>query len=332
MNKDLDAEISPSIISKISWWLVCLISSLILILGIAPLLSRFFFICELLNNFRLQIGILGLISTILLFYSRAKLFSLVQLVVACCVLVPIIVGVFPKQQPAEGNNRFTLMSYNIWGGNSKRDEVIEMLQTAGPDVLVVLEYVDHWIEPLNQLHTSYTYRIEEPRWHGFGIAMYSRYPIEYQKIHSITEKSTDNPLIVVQINIKGQSFLVCGAHLLAPMTPARMDIRNQQFIEAAEIIDKIQTEKNLPMIFVGDLNCVAWSPYAKELMQRCQLRDSRQGYLYQGTWPSANPFLNIPIDNAFISDEICVHNRIVLPTIGSDHFPIWLELSFREDN
>ena len=54
------------------------------------------------------------------------------------------------------------------------------------------------------------------------------------------------------------------------------------------------------------------------------------GSLYQGSWPTHNSMMQIPIDNALVSEEIHVHQRRILKADTSDHYPLYLEFSISE--
>ena len=79
-------------------------------------------------------------------------------------------------------------------------------------------------------------------------------------------------------------------------------------------------------MLVGDLNCTSWTPAFAELERISGLRDSRKGFGVQPTWPSNLPGLRIPIDHFLVSPSLAVRNRFVGPAVGSDHFPVVIEL------
>jgi endonuclease/exonuclease/phosphatase (EEP) superfamily protein YafD len=85
-----------------------------------------------------------------------------------------------------------------------------------------------------------------------------------------------------------------------------------------------------PTVVAGDLNDVAWS-YTTDLFLRVSgLLDPRRGRGMYNTFNARNPLLRFPLDHVFHS----AHFRLVrlqrLPDVGSDHFPILVELSFEE--
>ena len=81
-------------------------------------------------------------------------------------------------------------------------------------------------------------------------------------------------------------------------------------------------------IVAGDLNCTDGSPFFADFLRETHLRDSRQGFGREGSWPSWLPSpLRIAIDHAFVSDDLAVVARRLGPKIGSDHLPLIFELA-----
>lgn len=301
-------------------------------LGVAVLMlfSGNWYLAELVNSFRLQVslGLLGL--ALMLWYCGFRKWGMGQGLFALFLLYPVLSAMIPQRQPDAGVEPISLLSFNVLGTNIDQQPSLELLRDSGADILVVLEYENNWVETLNELEHTYAYSIEQPRWHGFGIALFSRHRIVDSEIHALTKNRTDNVFVVAYIDVRGQEIAVCGCHFLAPMSESRSDIRNDQIKEAAAIIQRIRSERGTPVVLVGDYNTVPWSSFTHDLRQVAGLRDSRQGYFYHGSWPSGGSLLSIPIDNAFVSPEIHVHDRSILKTTNSDHFPLSLKFSFKQ--
>ena len=49
----------------------------------------------------------------------------------------------------------------------------------------------------------------------------------------------------------------------------------------------------------------------------------------QPTWPAGNPLLITPIDHFLISKNLTVIHRYTGPDIGSDHYPVTMEIAFK---
>jgi len=75
------------------------------------------------------------------------------------------------------------------------------------------------------------------------------------------------------------------------------------------------------------MNGTPWSPFFKDFLLSSGLRDSREGFRLQPTWPTWFPPAWIPIDHALVSSSVVVHDRRVGPNVGSDHYPVIIDFS-----
>jgi endonuclease/exonuclease/phosphatase (EEP) superfamily protein YafD len=287
------------------------------------LLGRYFFLAELIGNFRLQIMVLLLPFPLLLWTLKKPAWGLVLALATAWCAINIVWTYVPSAQPPAGPRQVRLMSFNLLGNNQQGEAVIQMIEDEQPEILTVLEYCGHWTKILNELDEHYPYRILEPRWHGFGIGIFSKIPIASSEVHLLTKTSTDSPAIVVHVQIGDQKLRIAGMHTLSPTDHQRLEIRNNQLAEMSTLLSR-STE---PTIVMGDFNCTPWSPYLRDFVRKTDYRDSRQGFGYQGSWPAELWPMRIPIDQAFVSKEIHVHQRRLGESAGSDHFPLILDVS-----
>ena len=79
-----------------------------------------------------------------------------------------------------------------------------------------------------------------------------------------------------------------------------------------------------PQVTIGDLNSSVHGILYKKVSQN--LIDLKKGLFWSRTWNAKNPFVRITIDHAFGSRHIQSIDYRVGRSIGSDHFPIILEL------
>ena len=324
MSQNTDAAAGKISFRSIFWAIIFACMMVPLLIFVISLLGRYFYLCELIGNFRAYIlGMLvpcGLILWSVGKRKRALMYGAATLWSCIGVLTPILPSF---SQPPPGNEIVKIMSFNVLGENHEIDHVVERIHQHDPDVVTILEYANHWPPGLEKLNDDYPYRLTEPRWHGFGIAIFSKRPIKSPNVTLITRDVTDNPLSTVVIEVDGQPIRLAGLHLLSPMNRRRLKIRNRQLEEIADVLNR----EDLPTIVMGDFNCTPWSPFLRDFLKATDLRDSRQGFGYQASWNADKSFLMIPIDHAFVSPEIHVHSRQLGEFAGSDHYPLIFEIS-----
>ncbi len=307
-----------------------LLSNFVIAVAILPLglfvfslLGRYFFYAELACNFRCQIMFLLMPFAVFALGARRWWMSSMFLVALCWSMIGIVWVYLPGFQPPAGPQKLKVMSYNVLAPNSNHAEVVNRIREFDPDFVSILEYTVNWHTALDCLNERYPYQVRIPRWHGFGIAMFSKYPISDTKVVPLTKSATDNPFIMTNVTFGKQTIRLAALHTLSPTDRRRMSLRNQQFTEVADELSKA----DIPTVVMGDFNCVPWSNFLVEFAENTGYRDSRRGFGYQATWPADNWVVRIPIDQAYVSPEIHVHSRIVGKHSASDHLPILFEVS-----
>lgn len=303
-------------------------SLLVMALFCFSVFGRYSYAAELVGNFRAQILVLLLPCTVLAVLFQRWYIGIALLICTAWCSTGVLSVYLPTAQPPAGEKQIRIMSFNVLASSDAYEKVKKQVGTIDPDVLLIVEYDREWHDALRPLIDEGTYPHHQcaPRWHGFGIAVFSKFPIVDQQIAQLTPNETDVPMAICDLEIGKQQLRLAGVHVLSPTSRYRMDLRNQQFEEAAQILSK----SDLPTIVAGDFNCTPWSPFLTQFLDKTGYRDSRHGFGYQGTWNSQYhwPAL-IPIDHAFVSPEIHVHNRFVGQSTSSDHYPIIFDVSIR---
>ena len=278
---------------------------------------------ELLVNFQVQFLVMLVPCPALLFWFGARRRAALLAAIAICCGWGVGKIYLPAIQPPAGPSSLRIMSYNVLGTNLQFDAVANEIAHYDPDVLVVLEFTQNWEQALRVFHDRYPHRVTEPRWHGFGIAVFSKLPIEDFSIIDAASGHADLPIIRAQIKFHDRPVDVIGLHFLSPLDSNRMALRNLQFRQLAKAL----SARSGPRIVVGDFNCTSWSNHFREFLRQTQLRDSRQGFGLQATWAPKYLPLQIPIDHALVSKEIHVDARQIGERNGSDHRPVIIDLS-----
>jgi hypothetical protein len=90
-------------------------------------------------------------------------------------------------------------------------------------------------------------------------------------------------------------------------------------------IDKHQRED--PTVVCGDLNDVAWSFTTQLFLRLSKLLDPRMGRGMYNSFKADSRIWRFPLDHVFHSDEFKLVDLRVCDNVGSDHFPMLIELS-----
>ena len=293
--------------------------------------SPWMMIAELAVNFQVQWFAGMFLSGIALLLLRRWWSGTVFLcgaAVAASAITPIYVSA-PFRPAADSPQHLRIMSFNVLGSNRSHAEVVAEIRRHAPDVLVIVEYTINWEKALAEFKSEYPYLLEQPRWHGFGIALFSKLPLKNSGIVENMPLANDLPVARATVEFAGKPLEIFGVHLINPIGEARRKLRTEQFAALAAELSRSRAER----IVLGDFNCADWSSEFRGFLRATELRDSRQGFGILPSWsPQGLEILSIPIDHALVSKGLAVLNRTTGRKAGSDHRPVIIDLTWKADN
>lgn len=293
--------------------------------AIAGFGARVWWIFELASHFRVQyFGCLLVASVILVALGRWRTAGLTG---AFCMLHGALLWPFyaPNHPSAAGRANLRIVSLNLNIANRKHAQVLRFIRDESPDVAVFLEVSERWGEVLKALEQEWPYSCTRPQYGSFGVALYSRLPLEESRIEFLSDGF---PAVVARVNVAHNDdhipVTIFGTHPMRPMWGLGVTPRDEQLAALAERIRQCPG----PKIVVGDLNTTSWSPAFVDFRERTELCDSRSGRGVQPSWPAflPRPF-RIPIDHCLVSPGIRIIDRRIGPKVGSDHLPVIAELA-----
>jgi endonuclease/exonuclease/phosphatase (EEP) superfamily protein YafD len=284
--------------------------------------GSFWWPLELAGHFRIQYFWGLLIGTILLLVGRFYRWA-----GASAVLVAVhALLLWPFYQPLARADLSTerhplrIVSLNLLVENSRHGDVLRFIRQASPDIALFLEVDAVWGEVLQDLATEWPYSHTRAQRNNFGLALFSRIPIDDIRIETL---GRNYPALIARMDVEGTPLTIVGAHPMSPIGQRRHANRDWQLRRLGRILAETDGEK----LLIGDLNCTSWSPAFTDLLERSGLRDTRLGRGVQPTWPTTLPApMRIPIDHCLISPALEVVDRKVGPYVGSDHLPILVDL------
>jgi endonuclease/exonuclease/phosphatase (EEP) superfamily protein YafD len=97
------------------------------------------------------------------------------------------------------------------------------------------------------------------------------------------------------------------------------------------IVGKETKRMNSPAVVLGDLNDVAWSHTNYLFQDVSGLLDPRIGRGFYHTFHAKYPFIRFPLDHFFHSNHFKLVDFRRLAYFGSDHFPVYIKLSYEPD-
>lgn len=222
-------------------------------------------------------------------------------------------------------NKISLLSANVLMTNRKPAALIAEIEKENPDIVILLEVDEWWIEQVAFLKETYPFFVEKPIENLYGLAVYSKMKWENPTVKYLIEENIPSLEATVFLP-SGKEF---DLHVLHPKPPSPQG--NEESTERdAELllVGTMVKKRKRPAIVIGDLNDVAWSKTTRLFQKISGLLDPRIGRGFFNTFHADFPFLRWPLDHAFHSKhfKLCTIKR--LPYIHSDHFPIFVKLQY----
>lgn len=237
---------------------------------------------------------------------------------------PLAAKTVPDAGPAAAS-RLRLLVINVHMANRQDVRLRQLVQSVGPDVLLLLETNAWWVQALRPLRPQYPYRTELPRADTYGLVLYSRLPLTDTQVQDLEQ--TGMPAVRTTLRLPdGRQVRFFGLHPTPPIPdeyPDGVGRRNTALLEVA----RDARQSHLPVVVAGDFNDVPWSATTHRLVEEGQLRDVRAGRGLYTSFNARTPLLRWPLDHFFVSRQFQLVELQRLPDVGSDHFPVFAELA-----
>jgi endonuclease/exonuclease/phosphatase (EEP) superfamily protein YafD len=223
----------------------------------------------------------------------------------------------------------SIMVSNVLMTNNKYDKLRDLTKEKNPDVLLLLESDSIWQSEVKPVTKKYRYRVEIPLSNTYGMHLYSQLPLRQKKVSYLLDK--DIPSIKTYVKLRNGTWV--EFHAVHPKPPVPTEDPNSKKRDAEIVmIARDIADSKYPVVVAGDFNDVAWSHSTELFQEVSQLLDPRIGRGFYNTFNAKYPLLRWPLDHIFHSNHFKLVEIERLPTIESDHFPIYIKLSFATEN
>lgn len=291
--------------------------------SIAAFFGRYVWWLDVLANFRVQFLVVLIALGAVLAFSRYRRWAAGILFVAginLAVVAPLYLG-SPGDSSVDAPS-IRVMSFNLLSTNDRYGDLVEYIRETEPDVVVLHEASLPWETAMES--SSLDYEVTKSRSEDliFGTLVMTR---NSAGVLTYGFSETDPRAVEITTTVAGwdSPVKILSSHPLAPTDGERASLRDAQLGFAAEWA----SNQSGPYIVVGDLNATPWSWPFRNLLAQGGLRNSQIGFGVQPTFAAtSNPLFRVAIDHLVHSDALIVRQRQLGPSLGSDHFPIIVDL------
>jgi len=255
------------------------------------------------------------------------------------------------KHPAINSSSLRILSHNTAQDLPDFDNIDRLIRQSNVDIVILQEVTKENIDRhLQNLLDEYPYQVYGPLQDEkqIGMGILSRYPLT----NMANFKLVDGGLVFqqkVSVNVDGAVITIYNIHLTFPWVRMKQSslISNLSFPfyddqvrrqEIDRLIEILQNEPN-PVILAGDFNFNEQSSDYRRLTSFLVDSFDSAGFGFGFTWPAnRTPSVNIRpaipsmrIDYILHSPTIQTSSAQVLSETGSDHKPVLVELTLRED-
>jgi endonuclease/exonuclease/phosphatase (EEP) superfamily protein YafD len=294
--------------------------------SLAAFAGRWIWWLDIMANFRAQymvvLALLGLVIGASRRWRRTGVAILGVALLNLILVAPLYLG--SPGRPVSGAPDLRLMSFNLLSTNQSYNGVIEYIEAVDPDLVFLHEASRPWevaIEAAELDHEIIRARSDDLI---FGTLILARDEVEAVS-YGFAEGQPRAVALDYQPDGWPVAVRVLSTHPLAPSTAERADLRDAQLAFAANWA----SEQDGAHVVVGDLNASPWSWPFGLLLDEGNLRNSQIGFGLQPSFPATSTvLLRVPIDHLLHSVELRVRDRRLGPALGSDHFPLIVDLEY----
>lgn len=323
-------------------WAAIFLGILGILLTIKPFIRSANWFIRLGDFPRLQVlGLLAVSLVVhLLYFNLVNVLDYVfVLVLLACIthqlrLILPFTSVHPKEvqnarEPDLDDTNISVLIFNVLMENTNYAGVLQFIKERKADVVLLAEPNKVWAKNLASLSEIYPFQVSHLLENHYGIMLFSQLEIHDTEIQFIIQK--DIPSIHTQIRLRsGDDIAFHGVHPRPPVPEERG--RSTERDGELLLVGKAVRESNLPCIVAGDLNDAAWS-YTTRLFKRISgLLDPRVGRGFFNTFHAQYRLFRLPLDHVFHSHHFRLIEMLrIKKSCGSDHFPVWIHLSYEKD-
>lgn len=265
-----------------------------------------------------NIILLGLLAT-----------AMVHLMFLIYPFTPLARKSVPGIRRRKAKDPLKLLVSNVYQPNNQYNKLVKHIQRHQPDLVLMVETDEAWKNGVREIEGSYPHSVCEPLDNTYGMLMYSKLKVDSCEVRHVVEKDIPSIKAVFQSS-KGRKIRFYGLHP-EPPSPTENPYSTERDTELLTIARECEKE-DLPILVAGDLNDVAWSYTTDRFLRISGLKDPRKGRGIFSTFHAKNILMRWPLDHIFCSHHFQLIRMRRLRGIGSDHFPVLIELSLESED
>lgn len=223
------------------------------------------------------------------------------------------------------DSSFSLLFANVLMDNRNAAKLKEIISEADPDIILTVETDEWWKEQLKEFEKTHPHIVQQPQDNTYGMLLYSRLELLNAEVKFLVQDDVPSIHTGVRLPSGKEVELRC----LHPRPPFPTEDERSTERDAELLVVGKETKKlKSPVVVLGDLNDVAWSRTNYLFQDISGLLDPRIGRGFYHTFHAKLPLIRFPLDHFFHSNHFRLVDFRRLSYFGSDHFPVYIKLSY----
>ena len=306
-------------------FLLMLVALALALATAASYLGTWWWGLALIVHFRPHLAAASLVSLGVALLWRTRLIGALCLVAFAINTAPLLhyLGMAGGAEAVPSAN-LRVLEYNMHGAATDRAAFRELIESEQPDIVVLSEIADNSTALAEQITGLPVYRSGDPPHLLYSAVVFSRWPLTNLRI----ERTTDGVGSVLSAELcaseRWRGCLRIVALHAAPPFAAGAVTQAQQLEIAARLAAEAPERR---VLLAGDLDSTPWSPAFRKLLLHGGLVDTGPRRGLTATWLSRVPFVGLLIDHVLVSPGIAVADNRLGFGVGSNHFPVIVDLA-----
>lgn len=219
--------------------------------------------------------------------------------------------------PSDDGAQVTLLSANVLMENERFDLVAKLIEDVDPDVLLLMETDQRWVDALGPALSRYPTVLTDARPDHYGLIFATRLQAVEARIEHLT--ADDTPSVFADLlTPSGRPFHFVGLHPQPPVPGVATAERDAQLLYAA----RFARRTDVALVTMGDFNDAAWSPTARLFKHYGRYLDPRMGRGLYASFHATSVLVRCAIDQFYVTEEVAVVDFRLGGRTGSDHLPV----------
>jgi endonuclease/exonuclease/phosphatase (EEP) superfamily protein YafD len=302
------------------------VTAVVVLVGTASvlgLLDRLSWVFVLAGVFRVQYLVVLTMAAVVAAVLRRP--QLAGTAVALAALNVVVVGIpltagATAAAPWPTKGALRLVIANVEVGNTRFEAIERMIEKTKADVLGIIELTPALATRLHRTLPAYDVHRIAVRDDAYGIGVFSRVPILSGRIERFPADGGP-PTVVVRVRVGGEPVTVVLTHVHTPFAGS-IHVRQLEALASA------RPRLGGRLAVCGDFNSVPWAGPFRRLTADAGLHDLYGDDAWSGySWPTWSTLLRLPLDNCLVGGGLVVTGHRHGDDIGSDHFPLVVDLA-----